>query len=186
MNVGQRAVVERMKRSNQTFTGNLAFFNNWELFWSSGRTVAALVAVIVPTKTWLINLNRRSGATYIHWPFRRHPRLIHHRRSPPHEILASSEPHHLGLSRYSHDLMGKRLQPRYRDSQALRRRILWPRLQHYKHSYHRSHFRALLPRCKHPNTRPNMPSQQARRKRRPTKRIPSRQRIPRHLHAAHP
>lgn len=33
----QKAVVSRMKRSGKVFTGNLAFFNNWELFWSSGR-----------------------------------------------------------------------------------------------------------------------------------------------------
>ncbi|CAO2650994.1 Nn.00g092910.m01.CDS01 [Neocucurbitaria sp. VM-36] len=31
----QREVVERMKRSGKTFTGNLAFFNDWELFWSA-------------------------------------------------------------------------------------------------------------------------------------------------------
>lgn len=31
----QRAVVQRMKNSSQKFTGNLAFFNEWELFWSS-------------------------------------------------------------------------------------------------------------------------------------------------------
>lgn len=30
----QRAVVERMKQSGKIFTGNLAFFNDWELFWS--------------------------------------------------------------------------------------------------------------------------------------------------------
>jgi hypothetical protein len=33
----QKAVVNRMKQSGKTFTGNLAFFNNWELFWSSGE-----------------------------------------------------------------------------------------------------------------------------------------------------
>jgi hypothetical protein len=27
-----------MKQSGKTFEGNLAFFNNWELFWSSGKT----------------------------------------------------------------------------------------------------------------------------------------------------
>ncbi|KAG9185176.1 acid phosphatase [Alternaria panax] len=34
----QKAVVHRMKESGKTFTGNLAFFNNWELFWSSDDT----------------------------------------------------------------------------------------------------------------------------------------------------
>ncbi|KAF1944215.1 phosphoglycerate mutase-like protein [Clathrospora elynae] len=34
----QRAVVERMKQSGNTFTGNLAFFNHWELFWSPDDT----------------------------------------------------------------------------------------------------------------------------------------------------
>lgn len=37
MIIDQRAVVERLKRSGKTFTGSLAFFNDWELFWSSGR-----------------------------------------------------------------------------------------------------------------------------------------------------
>ncbi|USP81115.1 hypothetical protein yc1106_08389 [Curvularia clavata] len=31
----QRAVVKRMKESGKVFTGNLSFFNDWELFWSS-------------------------------------------------------------------------------------------------------------------------------------------------------
>ena len=34
----QKAVVQRMKDSNKTFEGNLAFFNDWELFWSSDDT----------------------------------------------------------------------------------------------------------------------------------------------------
>jgi hypothetical protein len=29
-----------MMKSNITFDGNLAFFNNWELFWSSGKPVS--------------------------------------------------------------------------------------------------------------------------------------------------
>jgi len=35
--VGQRAVVERMKQSGKMFDGNLAFFNNWTLFWTTGK-----------------------------------------------------------------------------------------------------------------------------------------------------
>ncbi|KAH8717101.1 histidine phosphatase superfamily [Phaeosphaeriaceae sp. PMI808] len=31
----QRAVVKRMKQSSKSFSSNLTFFNNWELFWSS-------------------------------------------------------------------------------------------------------------------------------------------------------
>ncbi|KAF5846803.1 hypothetical protein GGP41_004908 [Bipolaris sorokiniana] len=31
----QKAVVKRMKESGKVFTGNLSFFNEWELFWSS-------------------------------------------------------------------------------------------------------------------------------------------------------
>ncbi|OAG25305.1 phosphoglycerate mutase-like protein [Alternaria alternata] len=34
----QKAVVHRMKESGRVFTGNLAFFNDWELFWSSDDT----------------------------------------------------------------------------------------------------------------------------------------------------
>ena len=55
LNIAQREVVERMKRSGKTFTGNLAFFNSWELFWSSGRIFAVLVSAIVLTKMWLTN-----------------------------------------------------------------------------------------------------------------------------------
>jgi hypothetical protein len=40
--LGQRAVVERMKKSNITFGGSLAFFNNWGLFWSSGKPMIPL------------------------------------------------------------------------------------------------------------------------------------------------
>lgn len=34
----QKAVVKRMKESGKVFTGNLSFFNEWELFWSSGMS----------------------------------------------------------------------------------------------------------------------------------------------------
>ncbi|KAA8618384.1 Histidine phosphatase superfamily branch 2 [Pyrenophora tritici-repentis] len=34
----QKAVYQRMKASNKTFTGNLAFFNNWTLYWTSDKT----------------------------------------------------------------------------------------------------------------------------------------------------
>ena len=33
----QKAVVERMKESGKNFTGNLAFFNDWQIFWSSDQ-----------------------------------------------------------------------------------------------------------------------------------------------------
>jgi acid phosphatase len=34
----QKAVVQRMKDSGIAFTGNLAFFNDWDLFWTSDET----------------------------------------------------------------------------------------------------------------------------------------------------
>ncbi|KAF2629511.1 phosphoglycerate mutase-like protein [Macroventuria anomochaeta] len=40
----QRAVVEKMKRSGIRFTGNLAFFNNWELFWTDDAILEQLTS----------------------------------------------------------------------------------------------------------------------------------------------
>ncbi|KAL6710649.1 hypothetical protein ACN47E_007706 [Coniothyrium glycines] len=40
--LGQRAVVERMKGSGNIFNGSLAFFNDWELFWSDDADLEQL------------------------------------------------------------------------------------------------------------------------------------------------
>ncbi|KAF2036313.1 phosphoglycerate mutase-like protein [Setomelanomma holmii] len=40
----QRAVVERMKQSGKTFNGTMAFFNDWELFWSSDDRLEMLTS----------------------------------------------------------------------------------------------------------------------------------------------
>ncbi|KAF1851927.1 phosphoglycerate mutase-like protein [Cucurbitaria berberidis CBS 394.84] len=42
--IGQRAVVERMKQSGKTFTGNLAFFNRWQLFWTDDSSLEQLTS----------------------------------------------------------------------------------------------------------------------------------------------
>jgi hypothetical protein len=36
-----------MKQSGKTFDGNLAFFNGWELFWSSGKQDALVCSLRV-------------------------------------------------------------------------------------------------------------------------------------------
>ncbi|KAF2830200.1 phosphoglycerate mutase-like protein [Ophiobolus disseminans] len=41
---GQKAVVERMRQSPKTFDSNLAFFNNWELFWSTDESLEQLTS----------------------------------------------------------------------------------------------------------------------------------------------
>ena len=40
----QKATVEKMKRSGINFTGSLAFFNNWELFWSDDAVLEQLTS----------------------------------------------------------------------------------------------------------------------------------------------
>ncbi|KAH7398688.1 3-phytase B precursor [Phaeosphaeria sp. MPI-PUGE-AT-0046c] len=40
----QRAVVERMQQRNTTFEGNLAFFNEWKLFWSHDDSLEQLTS----------------------------------------------------------------------------------------------------------------------------------------------
>ncbi|KAF9698195.1 hypothetical protein EKO04_003905 [Ascochyta lentis] len=40
----QRAVVEKMKKSGIQFTGSLAFFNNWELFWTDDSSLEQLTS----------------------------------------------------------------------------------------------------------------------------------------------
>lgn len=40
----QRAVVEKMKNSNITFTGSLAFFNTWQLFWDDDAVLEQLTS----------------------------------------------------------------------------------------------------------------------------------------------
>ena len=40
----QRAVVEKMKRSGIHFTGNLSFFNTWELFWTDDANLEQLTS----------------------------------------------------------------------------------------------------------------------------------------------